>query len=423
MHTITLASSSSVKGIERSLPAKGVSWPKRVGRVAVYPLVDLLIPCCSKLRVKSSPLNNMDLQQPESAAAGGAMEIPGYNIVDTLGEGRTATVYLAFVEHSDQAVALKVFSRSVSDDKAFGVQFARQASLLSVLEHPNIAAVYEQGSHAGRYYLAMEYIRGRTLRHLRFDLELPEQLGILHIVAQALGAAHQLGCVHGNLTLDNIMLHSDTGQPVVLDFGVGWPTGSAAGVSDLSPEQGRGSIVDERTDLYGLGRMLLLLLCDLLPHPPTLPGEVPQLRPELELFQPLLDGALAPEPEQRYKNCAEFAEALGALSAEQINAVIKSCEEVLMREGEVSQSAAKAEQDTCAPVKSQADVQTQVELPRVELDLAEPDKEVPVEGLTAHTDDRIEPRAARKLGWGAVLPWALALLVVLGALFIMLQPA
>src|SRR5690554_960647 len=127
---------------------------------------------CSRLIINRSSFDKTDLirriwrdgfdetdsQQPESAAVGGAMEIPGYNIVDTLGEGHAATVYLAFVENADQTVALKVFSRAVSDDKTFGVQFARQASLLSVLKHPGIAAVYEQGSHAGRYYLAMEYI-------------------------------------------------------------------------------------------------------------------------------------------------------------------------------------------------------------------------------------------------------------------------
>ena len=393
----------------------------------------------SKLSVKSSlPKDtdttqtqhdsyNTDFQQPESAVIGGAMEVPGYNIVDTLGEGRAATVYLALVENSDQEVALKVFSRSVSDDKAFGVQFARQASLLSELEHPNIAAVYEQGSHAGRYYLAMEYIPGRTLRHVRFDLELAEQLRILQTVAQALAFAHQLGCVHGNLTLDSIMLHSDSGHPVVLDFGVGWPMGTAASESDVSAEHGYGGIVDERTDLFSLGQMLLLLLYDLLPHPPTQPGKVPQLRPELEIFQPLLDGSLGLDSEQRYKSCAEFAVALRAISAEQISTVVKSCEEVLMREGEVLKDAAKAESDTDAPLKLKAEPQPESELPKVELELGltEPDMEAPAEeGLAARPDERLEPSATSKPLWGAaVLPWALALIVVLGALLMMLQPA
>lgn len=352
------------------------------------------------------------------------MEIPGYNIVDTLEEGWAATVYLAYVEHSDQEVALKVFSKSVSDDKAFGEQFARQASLLSVLQHPNIATVYEQGSHAGHYYLAMEYILGRTLRHLRFDMELPERLRILQTVAQALGAAHQLGCVHGNLTLDSIMLRNDSGQPVVLDFGVGWSAGAAVNRHGLNPEQGHGAVADEGSDLYSLGQMLLLLLHDLLLHAPTPPGEVPQLRPELAIFQPLLDSTLGPDSEQRYKSSAEFADALGGLSPEHLNVVVKSCEEALMREGEASTSATNAEPNADAPIKSEAALPPETELPEVELDRAEPDmEEVPMEGLAAHPDERIEPKAARKPGWGAMLPWALALLVVLGALLVMLQPA
>ncbi len=375
---------------------------------------------------------------------GGVMEVPGYNIVDTLGEGRAATVYLAFVENSDQEVALKVFSKAVSDDKAFGVQFDRQASRLSVLKHPNIANVYEQGRHAGRYYLAMEYIPGRTLRHRRFELELAEQLHVLQTVAEAVGLAHELGCVHGNLTLDSIMLRDDSMEPALLDFGVGWPIGAAVIGNDLTAEQGRGTTVDERSDLYSLGQILLLLLYDLLPHPPTPPGKVPQLRTELEIFQPLLECTLGPDAAQRYASCTEFAEALAALPPEQIEAVVKNCEEVLIREGELTKLAEKTEPNTAVPVKPEEAPEPAGD--ELALDLREPDEGAPIEdlvadeglvekedlveqedlgakeGLVANSDDRIEPKATRQFEWTAVLPWALAGLVVMGALLMMLQP-
>src|SRR5690625_6038642 len=118
--------------------------------------------------------------------------------------------------------------------------------------------------------------------------------------------SHGLGCVHVNLTLDSIMLRDDSMEPSLLDFGVGWPIGAAVIGNDLTAEQGRGTAVDERSDLYSLGQILLLLLYDLLPHPPTPPGKVPQLRPELEIFQPLLECTLGPDAARSEEHTSEL---------------------------------------------------------------------------------------------------------------------
>jgi serine/threonine-protein kinase PpkA len=350
------------------------------------------------------------------------MEIPGYYIVDTLGEGCSATVYLAFVENSDREVALKVFSAQVSADKAFGEQFARQASLLSALEHPNIASVFEQGSYSGRYYLAMEYVPGRTLRHKRFELELPEQLSMLEEVARALDAANQLGCVHGNLKPENITLHALDGRPMVLDLGVGWSEGADAEWNTfLSPEQRNGGALDERSDIYSLGRILLLFLHDLLPHPPMQLGETPLLRSELDVFQPLIDRTLAPDPGDRYCSCAVFADVLAAIPALQVQAAIGACEEALMREGERSSNEEEPEKRGSQTEGVPEEAQAQEAVPPFELDLPEAGLKEP--GLAAEPEDRIEPKDIHKAGWGGVVPWVLALLVVLGALVTMLRPA
>src|SRR5690625_2989416 len=234
------------------------------------------------------------------------------------------------------------------------------------------------------------------------------------------------------------MLRDDSMEPALLDFGVGWPIGAAVIGNDLTAEQGRGTTVDERSDLYSLGQILLLLLYDLLPHPPTPPGKVPPLRTEKEIFQPLLECALGPDAAQRYASCPEFAEALAALPPEQIEAVVKNCEEVLIREGELTKLAEKTEPNTAVPVKPEEAPEPAGD--ELALDLREPDEGAPIEdlvadeglveqedlgakeGLVANSDDRIEPKATRQFEWTAVLPWALAGLVVMGALLMMLQP-
>src|SRR5690625_7811672 len=119
----------------------------------------------------------------------------------------------------------------------------------------------------------MEYIPGRTLRHRRFELELAEQLHVLQTVAEAVGLAHELGCVHGNLTLDSIMLRDDSMEPALLDFNMGWPIGAAVIGNDLAAEQGRGPAVDGPSDLLSLGQIPVLLVDDLVPHPPAAPGD------------------------------------------------------------------------------------------------------------------------------------------------------
>ena len=92
------------------------------------------------------------------------LEIPGYKLLRILGKGGMATVYLAQQDVLERKVALKVMSKVLAEDEAFGQRFMREAKIVSQLVHPNIVTVHEVGVHDGYYYLSMEYIDGHDLR-------------------------------------------------------------------------------------------------------------------------------------------------------------------------------------------------------------------------------------------------------------------
>jgi serine/threonine-protein kinase PpkA len=96
------------------------------------------------------------------------IDIPGYKIISTLGQGGMATVYLAIQTCFEREVALKVMSPTLSSDPSFGERFLREARIVSRLMHPNIVTVYDVGIHEGLHYLSMEYLAGRDLKHRRF---------------------------------------------------------------------------------------------------------------------------------------------------------------------------------------------------------------------------------------------------------------
>ena len=93
------------------------------------------------------------------------IDIPGYKIVSTLGQGGMATVYLAIQTCFEREVALKVMSPHLCTDASFGERFLREARIVSRLMHPNIVTVYDVGIHEGLYYLSMEYLPGHDLKH------------------------------------------------------------------------------------------------------------------------------------------------------------------------------------------------------------------------------------------------------------------
>lgn len=239
----------------------------------------------------------------------------------TLGKGGMATVYLASQDVLERRVALKVMSRNLAEDSAFGARFMREAKIVSQLVHPNIVTVHEVGQHEGRYFLSMEYIDGHDLRTVRKNLDLAGKLKVIEDIARALHYAGEKGYVHRDIKPENIMFREADGSAVLTDFGIAkavendltmTQTGTAIGTPHyMSPEQAKGKDVDHRSDLYSLGVVFYLLLAGRVPFDADtaiaigikhLTEEVPRLPEKFASMQYIIDGLMAKNRNDRYQS-------------------------------------------------------------------------------------------------------------------------
>jgi beta-lactam-binding protein with PASTA domain len=244
-----------------------------------------------------------------------------------------ADVYLAEDERLGRQVAVKVLKARLAADDEFVERFRIEAQAAASLNHPSIVAVYDRGTAEGTTYIAMEYVRGETLKQrLRRDGALPpdEAVPIALAVLSALGAAHARAIVHRDVTSYNVMLDQG-GRVVVTDFGIArmgdsalTRTGAMMGTSSyLSPEQAQGRQADERSDLYNLGVVLYEMLTGRVPfrgetdvavamqHVSTAPPNPRTLAPGVsEALAGVVMRALSKNPDDRYQTAEEFAAAL-----------------------------------------------------------------------------------------------------------------
>lgn len=220
-----------------------------------------------------------------------------YKIISPLGRGGMGEVYLAEDTRLERTVALKVLPTDVSHNQQRLQRFEREARAASVLNHPNVAHIYEIEVSSDRSYIAMEYINGETLReyltHTRMKFH--EAIDIAVQVTRAIVAAHAAGIIHRDIKTENIMISRD-GYVKVLDFGLAKlvesspdnpdpaaPTVTSAhtdpGVvmgtfSYMSPEQARGFLTDARTDLWSLGVVLYEMVSGTSPFVGGTPSDV-----------------------------------------------------------------------------------------------------------------------------------------------------
>lgn len=275
--------------------------------------------------------------------------IPGYRIERELGVGGMAKVYLAIQENFEREVALKVMSTALNSDPSFSERFIREARIVAKLMHPHIVTVHDVGVHEGFHYLAMQYVPGDDLKAIYRELSLQESLSAVKDVARALHFAARKGYVHRDVKPENIMIHNETHQAVLMDFGIARTvdavssevtrTGTIIGTPQyMSPEQAKGEAVGHPGDLYSLGIVLYLLLCGRAPFnadsgmavgikhiteaPPPLPDH-------MAVFQPIIDKLLAKQPEERFENGSELVLALDAISEEELAQVEAGKEEAL----------------------------------------------------------------------------------------------
>ena len=250
--------------------------------------------------------------------------VPGFTLVQRIGEGGQAQVYLAERDYDGLRVALKVMDRRLRNDKVFLERFVREYKLLAKLEMEHVARIYDQGFAGEHPYIAMEFLPSGTLAtRIREGLTPRAALRITAQVARALDAIHQKGVVHRDLKPANILFRAD-GRPVLVDFGLARDLGQDSTLTGtqrllatpryMSPEQCLGKTVDARSDLYSLGAILYEMLTKTKIYDTSGPADLmrmhvhapaPRLPQNLAAHQPLLDRLLAKDPKDRFQSAED----------------------------------------------------------------------------------------------------------------------
>ncbi|HET9139637.1 protein kinase domain-containing protein, partial [Actinophytocola sp.] len=224
----------------------------------------------------------------------GALVDRRYRVRGRVAKGGMATVYTALDERLDRTVALKIIHPSQSNDASFVDRFTDEAKTVARLTHPNVVAVYDQGTHAGLPYLVMEYVRGRTLRDIlaeRRRLTPAEALAVMEQVLSALAAAHRAGLVHRDVKPENVLVaEAPSGNSLVdavvkvADFGLARAVEASAEdpeaghlmatVAYVAPELVADGFADPRSDVYSAGVMLFEMLTGRVPYDGDRPVDV-----------------------------------------------------------------------------------------------------------------------------------------------------
>jgi serine/threonine-protein kinase len=253
-----------------------------------------------------------------------------------------AEVFLAHDLLLDRPGALKVLFPEYANDPNFVERFRREAQSAAGLTHPNIVAVYDWGKVNNTYFIAMEYVQGRTLASIlkeKLRLTARQACDVAVDVASALGFAHENSVVHRDIKPGNILIGS-TGQIKVADFGIAralgsavedglTQTGSVMGTATyLSPEQAQGSQPDPRSDIYSLGVMMYEMVAGRAPFigdnavgvayqqvhgvPPAMSEFVADVPRE---FEAIVAKCMAKSAERRYVNAGALRDDLRRFSA------------------------------------------------------------------------------------------------------------
>ncbi|MEQ1881452.1 MAG: protein kinase [Burkholderiales bacterium] len=290
------------------------------------------VPDSISSEVKAGAKNANSGRAPNSALteSGSAVRIPGYKIEKLLARGGQSAVYTALQTSNDSRIALKVLSMQGDPDPEFLSRFMREYATLANLNHPHLIQILERGFANDFAYIAMEFCPlGDLKARLRpGGIEPLVALNYLDQVADGLSAAHNIGIVHRDIKPGNVLLR-DQNLLVVTDFGVAADNTRNTRITRdqaiigtplyVSPEQIEGRTPDARCDLYSLGVVLYQILTG---YPPFqsdsrisllgmhINAPIPKLPEKLSAFQPLIEGLLAKDPDERFQNTDELRQGI-----------------------------------------------------------------------------------------------------------------
>lgn len=281
-------------------------------------------------------------------------EVGTATLLNELDRGAMAFVFVAYQRTLKRRIAVKVLPRTVLTP-AMAELFVQEAELAAVLSHPNIIQVYEVGSTEELLYFTMQLIQGHSLAYhiarvrehvipsKRF-LPVKTTLSMVRAVLDALAYAHSQDIVHRDVKPSNVLVEAHTQRPILMDFGISKSLRAPGAAGEhilgtpvnMAPEQLLGKDTDGRVDVYGAGILLFQMLVPMLPLAPhestkellklklsdrlftQSPSELnPAIHPEMDT---IIAKATAFDPENRYADCRQFADALEQHEARHLQA-------------------------------------------------------------------------------------------------------
>ncbi|MBB2478717.1 Stk1 family PASTA domain-containing Ser/Thr kinase [Bacillus sp. APMAM] len=267
-----------------------------------------------------------------------------YKIMDMIGGGGMANVYLAHDMILDRDVAIKILRLDFANEQEFIHRFQREAQSATSLAHPNIVNIYDIGEEDDIYYIVMEFVDGMTLKQYiqqYYPISVDKALDIMQQLTSAISHAHQHHIIHRDIKPQNILI-DHSGVVKITDFGIAMALSATAitqtnsvlgSVHYLSPEQARGGMATRKSDIYSLGIVMFELLTGRLPFSGEsavsialkhLQSETPSPRRWNSAIPQSVENiilkATAKDPFHRYKNVEEMEEDIRtALNPERIN--------------------------------------------------------------------------------------------------------
>ncbi len=266
---------------------------------------------------ETDPLSSTDDQLQKFG-----LVVPGYNLLKEIGRGGMSVVLLARPIEEDKEVVLKIMFTQGHEDPLALKRFMQEYTLISCLDHPHIVSIDERAFASDFAYIAMENFPGGDLaKKLLTGIDLETSIEYIRQMCMGLVAVHDINIVHRDIKPGNILFRSD-GTLAITDFGAAKNlTGDVEDITInnhivgtpyyMSPEQAASMPLDHRSDLYSLGIMIYQMLTNERPFTANsiaqlismhLHAPIPKLPDHLVKYQPLIDGLLAKDPDDRFQS-------------------------------------------------------------------------------------------------------------------------